>query len=575
MNVHQLQRLSSASSFARGEVYYREGRVTKVSEHEGSVHGIVVGQHAYQVSLTPEDDEIEYSCDCPVGMDGEFCKHLVAAGLTWINDQPGERRRETDQAAIRAFLDAQGKETLVEMLLSEVSENRSLRQRLMLQAARANPRAVDLAAYRKAIARATRTNRFVHYHAAPAYARGIHEVIDSISGLLEDGHANAVIQLTEYMFSKLEKAIGEMDDSDGHMGIILADLHDLHHRACLEARPDPVALARRLFAWEIKSEWEIFHGSATRYAEVFGPEGLTEYRRLAELEWARTDSLGPGDKDDEESHRRFLITSIMEALALRTGDREMLVEIKKRNLSLPNHFLQIAEIYRDAGESDKALEWAERGLKSFETRDPGLIEFLAAEDHHRARHDDAMKLIWDRFAEAPGLKRYQELKTNALKVRPSSNWPAWREKAITCQRAAIERKKQNEKPPDWHWIERVDNSPLVEIFLWEKQYDEAWQEASAGGCSESLWLRIAAALEEKHPEDAVPIYQELVPATLKHPSNIAYKEAVKLIRKIHELMMRMNLRADLDDYLAALRLEYKRKRNFIKLLDEMVAGLQD
>ena len=45
------------------------------------------------------------------------------------------------------------------------------------------------------------------------------------------------------------------------------------------------------------------------------------------------------------------------------------------------------------------------------------------------------------------------------------------------------------------------------------------------------------------------------------------EEAVKLLLKIRELTVRLDRVTEFEDYLAALRVEYKRKRNFIKLLD--------
>ena len=57
----------------------------------------------------------------------------------------------------------------------------------------------------------------------------MHQVIDSISTLLDDGQHKAVVVLTEYALTRLEKAIGEMDDSDGHMGDIVPALQELHH----------------------------------------------------------------------------------------------------------------------------------------------------------------------------------------------------------------------------------------------------------------------------------------------------------------------------------------------------------
>ena len=48
--------------------------------------------------------------------------------------------------------------------------------------------------------------------------------------------------------------------------------------------------------------------------------------------------------------------------------------------------------------------------------------------------------------------------------------------------------------PNYFWQHSPDHSQLVEIFLWEENYEEAWQEASAGGCSEYLWLQLADAI---------------------------------------------------------------------------------
>ena len=575
MDLLQLKRLCNDRSFARGQVYFDEGRVRSLAEQDGVLSAVVSGEKDYRVKLQWDDSEIEYSCNCPVGLDGKFCKHLVAASLAWINPDMkpsrktgGRKTRETTQDKIQDFLTLQDKSTLVQMLADEVAENRSLRERLLLQAARLNSAGVDLAAYRKAIASATRTNGFVDYYAAPDYALRVQQVIDSIAALLEDGHASAVIELTEHMLAKLENAIGHMDDSDGYMGGILPELHGLHHTACLKAKPNPITLARRLFEWEIKSDWEIFYGTADTYRDVFGAEGLAEYRRLAESQWAHIRSLGPGDKDDEVSNRRFRVTSIMEALAMQTGDPEGIVAVSRRDLSHSYSYLKIAEIYREAGENDKALAWAEEGLHSFPQRDSRLVEFLAQEYHRRARHEDAMKLVWDQFVESPSLGRYQELKANAVKVQPSSNWPAWREKGLAHVRSVIAQEKRDQKPGDWHWVARPDNSRLVEIFLWEKRDDEAWQEASSGGCSDALWLRVAAAREEKHPGDAIPVYQEIIVTILKHANNSAYDEALNLVRKIRGLMARLRRENEFEDYLTALRVEYKRKRNFMKLLDE-------
>jgi uncharacterized Zn finger protein len=578
INLLQLKRLATNRSFARGEAYFNDGRVHSLATHKAVLTAIVSGQADYSVTLRSGEREIEYSCDCPIGLEGEFCKHLVAVGLASLdpaqesNGKPERKRKRTaSEDDLGAYLQRQDKDTLVAMLVRVATENRDLRERLLLEAAQSNPAGFDIAAYRRSIANATRTDGFIDYHSAYDYTRRLLQVTESIGTLLNGGHAPAVIELTEYALAQLESAIGDIDDSDGYMSDILPELQDLHHRACLDARPEPRALARRLFEWEMKSDWEIFYGTAETYADVFGAEGLAEYRQLAECEWAEIRQLNPGDRDEERSTRRFRITSMMAALARQSGDHEALVEIKRRDLSHAYSYFQIAEIYREAGQHNKALDWAEEGLKAFSQRDSRLVEFLAREYHRRARHDDAMNLIWRQFVESPFLKNYQELKAHARKVRPRPDWPAWRGKALAHLRGVIEKEKREDRTSKnhWDWAGHADNSRLVEVLLWEKRYDEAWLEACVGGCSSGLWLRVAAAREEQHPGDAVPIYKEMIAPTLKQANNAAYAEAVKLLQKIRELLDRLDRGAEFDDYLTALRVEYKRKRNFIKLLDKI------
>jgi hypothetical protein len=87
------------------------------------------------------------------------------------------------------------------------------------------------------------TDGFVDYHSTYDYTHRILQVTDSIASLLNRGHAPAVIELTEYALAQLEKAIGDMDDSDGYMNDLLPELQNLHHRASWTLVPN-LALLR-------------------------------------------------------------------------------------------------------------------------------------------------------------------------------------------------------------------------------------------------------------------------------------------------------------------------------------------
>ena len=59
----------------------------------------------------------------------------------------------------------------------------------------------------------------------------------------------------------------------------------------------------------------------------------------------------------------------------------------------------------------------------------------------------------------------------------------------------------------------------------------------------------------------------MIPALGNQTNNTAYADAVKLIRKIGGIMIAQNRNREFGDYLVELRVRFKPKRNFIKLLD--------
>jgi uncharacterized Zn finger protein len=300
------------------------------------------------------------------------------------------------------------------------------------------------------------------------------------------------------------------------------------------------------------------------YADVLGNNGLAEYDRLAKEEWAGVPALGPGREDMPRyygKHER--LAGIMEALAYRSGDVEGLVAIKSKDLSNSFAYVEIAQIYKQAGDDGKALEWAEEGAWVFPGGGhPDLRRFLADEYHDTGRHEEAMGLIWTGFAEEPRLDGYKELKAHADQA---GTWERRHRKALDFLREDIAREKKEAKGSN---LSRpVDHSRLVEILLWEGNVEDAWREAKEGGCSDRLWLDLAARREEDHPEDSLATYQDRIEPLIDQTDNKAYTRAYKLLLKVRTLMRRLGREAEFDEYVELLRLEYERKRNFMKLLD--------
>ncbi|MGH9340604.1 MAG: SWIM zinc finger family protein [Acidobacteriota bacterium] len=567
-----LRRMAGGRSFERGEDYFAGGRVGSLTEHGGTIIAKVRGARPYQVKLWSADGEVQYSCTCPVGRDDAFCKHCVAVALAWLDQgqpahAPGKKAAKpaVTMDDVRAYLAGREKSALVDMLMDQAMDDDRLRRRLFMEAARTSPRGFNVATFRRAIDEAVDSGGFVDYHSAYGYASGIEEAIDSIEDLLKEGHASEVIGLAEHALEAVEKAMGFVDDSDGHMGGILERLQEIHLKACKKAKPDSEELAKSLFSWELRTDWGIFFGAAETYAGVLGEKGLTVYRKLAEAEWAKVPSLGPRQDDAQKYGKRRRITHIMEKLAFQSGNVEAIVAVKKRDLSSAYDYLRIAETYKKARKHDLALEWAERGLRAFPERtDSRLREFLADEYHRLSRHDDAMDVVWAQFVESPALEPYRNLKRHADK---SHQWKAWRPRALDFLRQSVAKAKRETQGDRRAWSRRSEHTELVRVFLWEKDVEAAWREANEGGCSNDLWMELAAKRERDHPEDALPVYQRQIEPTLNRKNNEAYREAVGLLKTVQRLMTRLDRKSDFARYLESVRATHKPKRNFMKLLD--------
>jgi uncharacterized Zn finger protein len=172
-----------------------------------------------------------------------------------------------------------------------------------------------------------------------------------------------------------------------------------------------------------------------------------------------------------------------------------------------------------------------------------------------------MTLAWAEFSERPDLEQYKNLKRHADRAKA---WATWREKALAAIRQEIARRKREAGKSSWGY--RADHSTLVEIFLWENDLETAWKEAQAGGCNGGLWMLLAEKRETDHPEDALPIYQREIESTLSHANNDAYAQAVKLLKKVGQVMTRMGEGRKFPAYLESVRVTHARKRNFMRLL---------
>lgn len=369
--------------FARGETYHREGRVEIVSLTPRRITAQVLGEQRYRVTLASRTERIDGECSCPAFDDWGFCKHMVATALA-VNDLAGLTPEAGDAIfeRIRNYLRGAGTETLVDMIVALAEQDDALFRKLeMAVAASCSDDETLKARLRRAIDAATAVRDFIDYRAAADWASGVGAVLDALENLASGPRAGIVMALAMHAIDRIERAIDDIDDSDGHCGVLLEQAQHIHLEACRTSRPDPEMLARDLFEREMQDGYGTFSGAASLYAPILGETGLGQYRHLAATAWEALPPLQParsGRTDMDFRHAR--LAAIMDFFAQRDGDVHARIVIRAKHLATPGDYLRLAEFCRAEGHEKDALRYAEEGLWVFEDARPERRLVLFAAD---------------------------------------------------------------------------------------------------------------------------------------------------------------------------------------------------
>lgn len=79
-----LEMLTTAQILQRGIEYYANGQLIQTCYFQGVLAGRVLGSGCfYQAEMAWEATALQYHCSCPYP---DFCKHLVALALAWLDD---------------------------------------------------------------------------------------------------------------------------------------------------------------------------------------------------------------------------------------------------------------------------------------------------------------------------------------------------------------------------------------------------------------------------------------------------------------------------------------------------------
>jgi uncharacterized Zn finger protein len=557
-----LKEIAGDAVFERGRAYQRDQKVELLEVGKTRVRARVLGSEVYRTVLAGRESDFSGDCTCRAFSDHGFCKHLVATALAANAFDPAAAEAVGSRfARIREYLRAKDKDTLIAMIMELAERDFTLFEDLELAATASTADDETIfVRFKKSITDATRTHGYVEYRDARQWADSVAAVLERVRTLIDD-HARVVLRLMGHFFERMDHALQNMDDSDGQGGAVYAKGCGVHLEACLNARPDPVALAQELFAREIDSDWEFFHGASETYADALGESGLAEYRRLAEKAWQKIQPRWQGKRGaDEEFGARYRLGSILESFAERDGDLDARIAIRAKDLSSAYSYLGIAQLCLDHDRKSEALKWTEDGLWEFEDRPDERLVLFAAELYRTLnRREDADALLWHGFERSPSEELYRALKAGARSDKLAAE--ATRDRALALLRARLDAPKK-ERSPTWSRAREL----LLDVMLEEKQLDEAWQVVRDYGSSKELLEALAKASEKSHPGEALTAYAQQVERLVSSGGNNSYEAARRLIGRMEAIRKKTNGIAAHAAYISDLKVRHKFRRNFVRLL---------
>jgi tetratricopeptide (TPR) repeat protein len=426
-DIGTLRELAGDKIFARGEEYFCGGLVEILSIEGDSVLARVAGSEDYRTQLTGRGEDIDGHCSCPAYVDWGFCKHMVATGLAANAASQEESQGGGVLPRIREHLKTKSVDDLANLILGLAERDTQLLRKLELAAATTQDDDGTLGPrLRRAIDNATRVNEYIDYPSARDWAAGINEALDAVEALASGARAAIALQLAERAIERIGRAFESIDDSDGHIGMLLNRAREIHFTAATASRPEPGQLARDLFALEMNDDFGAFHRLARLYAEVLGEAGLAEFRRLAETAWRKLEKRSTRSQDDSSPDLHQLI-GILDFFAEREGDVDARIALRSKDLSSPYDYLKLAEFCKSQGRETEALRHAEEGLWMFEDGRPDerLVCFAADLLARAGRKDEAETHVWRAFEKEPSLELYatlHKLRGNWRAVAHCEHW---------------------------------------------------------------------------------------------------------------------------------------------------------
>ena len=239
-----------------------------------------------------------------------------------------------------------------------------------------------------------------------------------------------------------------------------------------------------------------------------------------------------------------------------------MISVKTNDLRVPDDYEEIARLLAECGRIEEAVSWCERGLAKYADRSWQLVplrECLAELHRERGEADAAIDVFRAGFEHKPSLDSYRRL---MREVEEAGDHGRGRVDAFEYLNRSLGEAVRTGSEPH---IEHL-TATIIEVLLYEGDTEGAWRVASERGCHQRLWMQLARAREQSHPDEAIPIYEREVESLIDKKNDAGYRDAVKMMVRIESLLTDLERPDVFVSFVERVRTTHARKTNLMRRL---------
>jgi uncharacterized Zn finger protein len=420
--------------------------------------------------------------------------------------------------------------------------------------------------------------------------------------LLENGQADALLELGETLFRAGQQQV-ESSHDEGETASGIADCLTIVFQAVLASSLPDARKLLYVIDMMLCDEYNLCHGVESVLDRSWPAAAWSEAadeltRRLRALP-------KPRGNDFHECYQRNKLTDWLIDCLRHAGRDQEVLPLCEEEARLTHSYPRLVTYLIEAGRLEEAKRWACEGIKRAEKHWAGIAQQLRDQMRELAEHEgdwaNVAAMRAEEFFKHPSLNSLHQLQEAADKA----GWgPEVRAAALrfletgvcpTPAPSGLAKKPPRRKAASaWPLPAPADSirsaqtgveakphfHVLLELALEEKRPDDVlrWYDKLTAGQQRHSFARygdaflrgeVADAIAATHPDRAIMFYQQIIERHIAQTSPSAYEAARPFLRKLRDLLQRLNRQTEWTRYLAQLRDTNRRKRRLLEVLDRL------